>query len=102
MNKPKPYSLYTYTNAGPLAIAEDLQVWEISKDSIVQKTLYVPEKTSGYLFNANASITSPIGYELVDDNVDTLPRPATLTSLNTQLAVFGTAAGNTAASSAAG
>lgn len=87
---------------GPLAIAEDLQVWEISKSSIVQKTLYVPEKTSGYLFNANASITSPIGYELVDDNVDTLPRPATLLSLNTQLAVFGSAAGNTQPSAAAG
>ena len=89
-----------HNRAGPLAIAEDLQVWEITKNTIVQKTLYVPEKTSGYLFNANATITSPVGYDLVDDNTDVLPRPRTLSSLGTPLTVFGSAAGNAQTSSA--
>lgn len=88
----QPGQIHTFA-AGPLAIADDLQVFEVTKDSVVQKTLYVADRAPGYIFPKNASITVPVGYELIDINTDYLPRTATVNSLGTVLKVFGHSAG---------
>ena len=64
--------LHRSCDAGPLAIADDLQIFEVTADTVVQKTLYVPDRSAGWIF---------------------LPRTATVTSLGTELKVFGSNAG---------
>ena len=60
---------------------------------MVQKTLYVPERSAGWIFPKNPNITVPISYELSNVNNDVLPRPAIVNSLGTELKVFGSNAG---------
>ena len=85
--------LHRSCEAGPLAIADDLQIFEVTADTVVQKTLYVPDRSAGWIFPRNPNITVPVGHELANKNNDVLPRTATVTSLGTELKVFGSNAG---------
>lgn len=78
---------------GPLAIADDLQIFEVTADTVVQKTLYVSDRSAGWIFPRNPNITVPVGHELANKNNDVLPRTPTVDSLGTELKVFGSNAG---------
>lgn len=65
----------------------------MTNSSVVQKTLYVPDRAPGYIFPRVANITVPVGYSLIDSNTDYLPRTATVNSLGTVLNIFGHSAG---------
>ena len=61
--------------------------------TVIQQTLYVPDRSSGWIFPSNPNVTVPVKHELANVNNEELPRPATVYSLETELKVFGLNAG---------
>ena len=65
----------------------------MTADSVVQKSLYVADRSAGWILPKDPNITVPVGHELANKNNGVLPRTATVNSLGTELRVFGSNAG---------
>ena len=72
-----PYSITPILSAirsryqGPLAIATDFDVWDITSKAVVQRRFLPVDEHSGYEFNEH-----PQEYVLANSDVPTEPRPA--------------------------